>query len=450
MNMTRQQSPLLFQEDPAVINLDDVRYQGDARDVKELYETYRVEDYLKAFMQNLVEHDRGIRERFLKFGIRLTERISPRIFGLYNEAVRSLGIEAEAEVFCLPEQEIQASAIVDMQKGGKFQIVGITAGALERLEDKELVSILGHEIGHLLFENNRLNALLNPDPETQSLTVLPPLGESLFLRWRKKAEISADRIGLLASGDFVSSARALLKATFGLDERNLNLDVDALLDQMGEIKGHPEIMEETFSSHPLLPIRLRALELFSRSEKAKRNGFEPSEGVVSDDDLEKEIADLILLTRRYPVKPLHVAVMRSVALGGALLLGADKQISDEEVKVLIHVLHQYFTDEPEDEIVTDRNKIEKELPGALATVRDEGVESDKSFLLSRLADIALADGALLDPESGLILKIAEDIGFPTQNAYGIIIGAAQSVGFRTDVKLNRIAGEIRRSLTRAV
>ena len=84
--------------------------------------------------------------------------------------------------------------------------------------------------------------------------------EDEVVRWRKKAEISADRVGLLASRDFESAARSLLKASFGLSERNLNLDIPALLDQIEEIKGHPELISGAFASHPLLPIRLKSLQ----------------------------------------------------------------------------------------------------------------------------------------------------------------------------------------------
>ena len=89
------------------------------------------------------------------------------------------------------------------------------------------------------------------------MTVLPALGESLFLRWRKKAEISADRVAVLASRDFKATATALMRVTFGLSERNLNLDIEALISQVDEIRGRPELIEETFASHPLLPIRLQ-------------------------------------------------------------------------------------------------------------------------------------------------------------------------------------------------
>jgi hypothetical protein len=66
--------------------------------------------------------------------------------------------------------------------------------------------VLGHELGHCLFENHRLNALINQDGRSGEATVLPPMGESIFLRWRKKFEISADRVGLLACGEFRSAA----------------------------------------------------------------------------------------------------------------------------------------------------------------------------------------------------------------------------------------------------
>jgi len=428
------------------IDWNDVRYRGDAADVEELMTTYRVADYLETYEENRRQIDHGVRERLLKEGIRLSERLSPRIYRVFGDVCSALNLETQAEVFCLPSPEVNAFAMMDVRKETTYSLVGVTAPALERLEDAELRSILGHELGHILFGNNRLAALISTDAANPSVTVLPALGESLYLRWRKKAEISADRVSVLASRDFKATATSLLKATFGLSERNLNLDVEALVNQVDEIRGRPELMEEVFASHPLLPIRLKAVELFSRSAKAQRAGY-PVEGTpLADDELERAVDDLVKLTRRYPFQPLHQAIMKAVALGGAQLLAADRDVSDEEVKILVQILHRWFTDEPEAEIVTDRAEIAKQLPEALAVIRAEGQLDDKGFILSRLADVALADGALMDAESALILDIAKQIEVPTKVAYSIIVGSAQSVGFRTDVKLNRMAEEIRRSM----
>jgi uncharacterized tellurite resistance protein B-like protein len=432
------------------VNWEEVRYRGDARDVDELFKVYRVNDYLEASEENQRQRDRGIREKLIKEGIRLSERLSPRIYRVFDDLCQALEIKTRAEVFCLPLQEINAFAVVDVREAGTYSFIGVTAAALERLDEGELRSILGHELGHILFGNNRLDALISTDQVNPSITVLPALGESLFLRWRKKAEISADRVSLLASRDLRSTATSLLKATFGLSEKNLNLDIEALLSQVDEIKGHPELMAETFAAHPLLPIRLKALELFSRSEKAKRCGF-PAEGtLLNDDDLENAVDELVSLTRRYPFKPLHQAMMRVVSLGGSLLLASDGDVSDEEVKILVQILHRWFTDEPEGEIVTDRRQIEGKLPVAIELVNKEGDAEDKAFILSRLAEVALADGALMDTESSVLLHIAQQLQIPDKVAYRIMVGAAQAVGFRTDVKLNRMAEDIRRSLQKGL
>jgi Zn-dependent protease with chaperone function/uncharacterized tellurite resistance protein B-like protein len=406
-----------------------------------------VADYLATFEENRRQIDQGIRERLLKEGIRLSERLSPRIYRVFSEVSQALGLETQAEVFCLPSPDINAFAVLDVRKDTTYSLVGVTAPALERLEDAELRSILGHELGHILFGNNRLAALISTDAANPSVTVLPALGESLYLRWRKKAEISADRVSVLASRDFRATATSLLKATFGLSERNLNLDIEALVNQVDEIRGRPELMEEVFASHPLLPIRLKAVELFSRSAKAKRAGY-PVEGEpIEDGALEDAVDDLVKLTRRYPFQPIHLAVMRAVALGGAQLLAADRDVSDEEVKILVQILHKWFTDEPESEIVTDRGQISARLPEAIEIVRKDGALDDKLFILSRLTDVALADGALMDAESAIILDIAKQLDVPTKMAYSIIVGSAQAIGFRTDVKLNRMAEDIRRSMS---
>jgi uncharacterized tellurite resistance protein B-like protein len=135
-----------------------------------------------------------------------------------------------------------------------------------------------------------------------------------------------------------------------------------------------------------------------------------------------------------------------IALAGARLLAADGEVGDDEVKILVQILHQWFTDEPEAEIVTDPAAIAVQLPAAIAEIRAEAQLDDKGFVLSRLTDIAMADGALIDSESAVILDIAKQIDVPTKMAYAIMIGAAQSVGFRSDVKLNRMAEKIRRSM----
>jgi len=267
------------------------------------------------------------------------------------------------------------------------------------------------------------------------------------LRWRKKAEISADRAGAIAAQDLRGSARALLKATIGLGDKNINLDIDALLAQIDEIKGRPELIRANFASHPLLPIRLKALELFCRSKKAARNSYPcTSTQQLSDDILEGAIDELMDLTRRYPHTKVGLAAMRLVASGGVTVLAADRDISDHETRILIEVLHRYFTDEPEKEIIAERTEIEKRLDEAIDTMNKHGSEQDKAFVISRLSEVALADGALMDEEGGTVLAIAQKLKLSSKTAYSIMVGAANALGFKVDTRLNRAAEDLRKSL----
>ena len=86
------------------VNWDDVRYRGDAQDVEELI-AHLPGDRLPATRSRRTAGSsiEGIREKLIKHGIRLSERLSPRIYRIFREVCRRPRARvAEAEVFCLP------------------------------------------------------------------------------------------------------------------------------------------------------------------------------------------------------------------------------------------------------------------------------------------------------------------------------------------------------------
>ncbi len=425
---------------------DEVRYRGDARDVQELFDLYKVSDFLVASEEVLRRQDSGTREILMTHGIRLSQNLSPRIYRLFEETCANLAMtDMVPELYLLPLPGINACAIWEPRGDETVSMVGLHPEALERLDDAELRSFMGHELGHLVFEHNRLNALSLDDENRPDKTVLPQFGENLFLRWQKKSEISADRAGLLASRDLGASARGLLKAHFGLSERNLNLDIDALLSQIESVKNNHDMMQENFSSHPLLPIRLKALQLFANSAKAARCGFPANGTQLTDEELEDQTDALMELTARRPSTALDQAVMQAVAMGGARILAADGVVGEEEVKKLVAALN-LFVDDPERWVIVDARRIRKELPGCLATINQEGTEDHKRFLLSALADVALADGSLNEAETAVFMDIAEGLQLSPKFAYNVLVGIVRSSGFPRDTKLDNVASSLRESL----
>jgi len=429
-----------------MIQWEQIRYRGDRQDLEELEREYRIGDFLRTSAEGQRLADRGIKEDFLKNGVRLTAKLSPRIFTIIQEVHDKLGLEAEAEIFCLPSPQINAFAVMELRKETNTSIIGITSQALELLNDDEIRFILGHEYGHFIFGNHKYSALYRQSAMPGSLTVLPPMGEMIFLRWRKKAELSADRAGFISCGDLRSSATALLKTAYGLSEKNLELDINALMSQIDELKGKPELMEAEFSSHPLLPLRLKSMELFSLSGLKEALEKENGRAPALKQKLEDQVDDLMEVTRRHPHKPIGLAIMEMVALGGIEILAADRDLDKEEISLLIKILYKYFTDEPESVINVLKDERARKLKSAVKVVNEKGSHNDKIFILSRYADIAMADGVLMDVERDRILEIAAKLKLNEKLAYSILLGSAHTTGFNVDSKLNKISAAIRDSL----
>ncbi|MEM3608671.1 MAG: M48 family metalloprotease, partial [Candidatus Bathyarchaeia archaeon] len=79
----------------------------------------------------------------------------------------------------------------------------------------------------------------------------------LLKKWRRSAELSADRGAIIATGDPSSMKSALLKL-----HRRSSLNGEMKLRDLGYIEG----LARSLESHPDLKDRVNALEFFYRSE----------------------------------------------------------------------------------------------------------------------------------------------------------------------------------------
>jgi hypothetical protein len=433
------------------MDLHRIRYRGDKDDVELLFKEYNLEGIISASEDQQKLEESNFRNKLLKDGaFLLSKPISPRIFNIVTETKQKLDLEGEYEVFCLNSSSINAFAYVQPAEEKNFFIIGITSAALEELEDREIQFILGHELGHFLFEHNRMNYLINPNPTSQGVTLLPSMGESIFLRWRKKCEISTDRVGLLACGDFENAARAMLKTAYGLTGKNLNLDVDSLLQQIDDLKEEPEALEVNYRSHPLMPLRLKVMQMFAESSIFTQvaNG-KPDISEKEWTALEDQTDQWVNWIKRYPRRPLEVAAMKLVTAAGIKLIMTETVIMDEEIKVIIQILHKYFTDEPGEvihEITQDTKNLDKLIDTNVKEISEKGDDRHKTFVLSRLSDIAIADGKLAKPEAGIIFDIAKAFGIQEKAAYSIVVGGMSSVGLNIDWKMNNLVREIKAQL----
>jgi len=152
---------------------------------------------------------------------------------------------------------------------------------VDHLSDEELHFVIGHECGHI--QNNHV----------VYMTALHYLltSANLFLRWlvapatlalqswSRRAEITADRAGLICSGHLDPALQALTRLALGSHRLADELDLDAYLHQLDGAHQGVGRMAELFQSHPYLPKRVEALRLFAATHYYMRaTGEAPAEG----------------------------------------------------------------------------------------------------------------------------------------------------------------------------
>lgn len=203
-------------------------------------------------------------------GLEVTPEVLPGVESALQQTCKRLLVpRASVVAFVVPDPTIQAHCY---QSGDEGCTVTVTSGLVQVADDvDELSFVLGHELGHFLLAHRGL------DESASSL------------RGSRAQEISADRLGLLASGDVDLALRAVMKTLSGLGREHLRFDVSAFL---GSSLERLKDVDQTSSTHPALPLRARCLlrfDAFLRTcpgrdpEAASRSQFDKFDGAVMRD-----------------------------------------------------------------------------------------------------------------------------------------------------------------------
>lgn len=179
-----------------------------------------------------------------------------------------------------PELYVTNNPFTNAFAGGvERPYITIRSSMIDALTDEELYHLVGHELGHIKCGHvlyMSLAMLLAPLMEMIGKATLG-LGDAVgigiylaFMEWSRKAEISADRAGLLCSQSFELSGYANLKLTSGAHRLNNEQSLPAFLDQcrayqeMGALDSIGKLIMlffyEIHATHPIPVHRMKELE----------------------------------------------------------------------------------------------------------------------------------------------------------------------------------------------
>lgn len=342
----------------------------------------------------------GMRRHLLATALRLTPEMAPDVHEILDSCRSTLGIDTPLETYVYPEQHFNAAA--GRPERGRLFIL-LSAGLLEAFEPDELRFVVGHELGHFLFEHHRIPvaALLAGAAHTDAGLTL-----RLFA-WQRYAEISSDRAGLVCAGGLEPAAAALFKLASGLRGSRVHVRVDQFLAQVGDLQEESErlaradepVRSDWFATHPFSPLRLRAAEMCARSEIMKPGGTPRA-------DLEAEVDELVrLMDPSYLQEHSEVAeAMRRLLLAGAVLIAtASGDVVEAEIKALERLLGPLPWKLNPEELRAD-------LPRRIASLKEIVPPLRRAQVIRDLCVIAKADGDVSDAERTVLAEIAAAVG----------------------------------------
>lgn len=241
----------------------------------------------------------GIDKQFgiaLSTGIHITPSTSSELYKIIEGCADELGIAIPYVVISNSTKGLNASTCGTNQ----FAFVMVSSLLPMVMKKEELCFVIGHEFGHLAMGHAMYHTAgqligtagshLPVVGNFISNTVSYPLNA-----WSRRSEITADRAGLLCCKDLDAAKRALFRLEAGLYSAQ-GVDIDAYVAESEAMLANSHLgkISEINFSHPIIPKRIKALELFAKSEVyAKAMGLAVTDDMITKEQLDRETEHII-------------------------------------------------------------------------------------------------------------------------------------------------------------
>lgn len=380
------------------------------------------------FMEGLVGLMNGKKSlnhkaELLKTAFQLKRSLTPELFQILDECKQRLHLDIDVEIYSYQDTRFNAFISFDPEKQGPITMA-LSSGLIENFTYKEIQFVIGHELGHYIFNHLSLPVsyiLQNGNDFTS------PLHAMKLSAWQRNSEISADRIGLICNQDLDSVITAFFKLSSGITS-NVNLEVNDYIQQFKDLEDELKNSEinpnEFYSTHPCGAIRVRAIELFSKSN-LYHDLIEKTENGNCFNEIENEISRFMNLLEPDYLKDQSdkgKILQQLLFYCGYYIAMADAQLDQSEIEVLQSLISIEVWNENLQDIEKIRSAVEmeeklKEL-GTAAHIHLSG--ADRHNIIRDLAIIVYADGEVTREEMDALYYICHGLGVDPNFAHSIV------------------------------
>ena len=249
---------------PTFKNRLEFAHRADSKTIQTL-ESSHITSAANRFVEAMVSERYGV---MLSTGITVDPVGYPAVYSILEDCCKVLKIPVPHTIITNGMNTINAMAIGT----DNFGFIVLSDLNLRLLSLEENKFIIGHECGHIAMGHivyhslghfiGSLGMLIPIIGDAIAKTISLPLNA-----WSRCSEITADRAGMVCCKDLKTAQRTLIKIVAGFtDISEKNID-DYIQQSRESLDVHyVGTYHEFFMSHPLIPKRLEALELFAASE----------------------------------------------------------------------------------------------------------------------------------------------------------------------------------------
>lgn len=227
------------------------------------------------------------RRELLARSQKASDRTHSRLYDAARAAGRALGVDPPAVV--VPEGDFPVpSATLGTDEE---PIIVVSRAAAEGLDQRELVALLGHELGHV--QNNHVffaTALFYLRHEALFFVrwIVQPAILALS-SWSRRAEITCDRAALIAVRDLDVALASMVKAALGAEAT----DARAALAELAQARRGVAVVADLFRGHPHLVKRASALEVFADSALYRKLSGRAEPGGLSGEEVDTRVSEIV-------------------------------------------------------------------------------------------------------------------------------------------------------------
>ena len=381
-----------------------IRFSSDLENYQALLADETVGTLASKRLKNIQED--GYRRQMLGNSLRITKNIAPNLYQQVSDAQKKLGLENKhIEIYIFNSADPNASC---SYQGGDRIILSFSSGLLTAMTEDEVNFVVGHELGHALFEHYALpthgileEGSLDADKAMQ------------LMSWSRRAEVSADRAGLYVCESPDAAISSFLKLSCGVADPIIAFDRDEYAKQiqdLGELANNLEDASHCYSSHPFNPIRVLAVELFAKSEGYHSLIGSDVKG-MSINEVDDEINKVLHFMEPVPDEKQEATISNCIFWAGAWISLADGQFVESEYENLNSQVGEEIFKQGIEELESATDQISKAQEAYYESAKPLKTLSapDRCSLIQKLIVVARSDQNIDDEELKVLNKICDDL-----------------------------------------